>query len=196
MSGNIITRVQENLKYTPLKKIDPNTAQVADPANAVNDHSFGQAAIPAILAAFSQYVESEEGASVFLHNTYSGKWIPQIFGGRHDRVVEAIRRYSPHENEDYYLEMEAIATEILKISKEQLPENATPKDVKDFFHAEKVDFLSYLLPELQTGLLLGDESMDDQTHKMDGALSGLVQKIGAAFDNAEPVEKNGQTTGI
>jgi hypothetical protein len=133
-------------------------------------------------------VQTDEGASVFLHNTYSGKWVPQIFGGRYDRVVEAIRTYSPRENEDYYLEMEAIATDILKTTKKQLPENATPKDVKDYFHVEKVDFLGYLLPELQMGVLLGDDNKDDQTQKMDGGLSGLVKSIGAAFDHAEPIK--------
>lgn len=196
MSSNIINRVQENLQYPPLKKIDPNTEQVVHQPNSPDKHSFGQAAIPAILAAFSEYVQSDEGASDFLNNMHSGNWIQNIFGDRQDEVVHAVSNFSLTVNDDPYFQMQAIADEIVKTTMEQLPANPTTKDVKDFYHNEKVDFLSYLLPELKVGVLLGDESMDDQTHKMDGGLSGLVQKIGAAFDHADPVEKNGQTPWI
>jgi hypothetical protein len=189
MSNIIITRVQEHLQYNPLKKINPNTGQVIDQPNTGNDHSFGQAAIPAILAAFSQYVQSDDGASDFLHNVHSGNWIQIIFGGREDNIVQAISRFSPQGNEDYYLEMETIAGEIMKVTKEQLPANATIKDVKDFFQNEKGNFLSYLLPELKVGVMLDNDSIDDKTHKMEGPVSGLIQSIGAAFDNDEVAEK-------
>ena len=185
MSTNIVTTVQENLQYQPLKKIDPNTEQVIDQQNSGNSHSFGQAAIPALLAGLSQYVQSDDGASDFLHNVHSGNWIQQIFGGRQDKVVQAISNFSPHSNEDYYMEMEAIAGEIVKVTKEQLPANATIKDIKDFFQNEKANFLSYLLPELKVGVMLDNDSIDDKTHKMEGPVSGLIQSIGAAFDNDE-----------
>jgi hypothetical protein len=140
------------------------------------------------LAAFGQYVQSDEGASDFLQNTHTGNWIQKIFGDRQDEVVHAVSNFTDNVNEDPYFQMQAVADVIVMTTREQLPENATPKDVKDFYHNEKMDFLSYLLPELKVGVLLGDESADDGTHKMDGPLSGLVQSIGAAFDNAEPVE--------
>ena len=188
MSSNIINRVQENLQYPPLKKIDPNTEQVVHQTNSPDKHSFGKAAIPAILAAFSEFVQSDEGASDYLYTTHCGNWIQKIFGDRQDEVVHAVSNFADVINEDPYFQMQAIADEIVTTTREQLPGNATPKDVKNFFHNEKVDFLSYLLPELKVGVLLGDDSMDDQTHKMDGGLSGFVQSIGAAFDHAEPVE--------
>lgn len=188
MSNNIITRVQESLQYPPLRKIDPNTEQVADPTNIRVDHSFGQAAIPAILAAFTEYVQSDEGASDFLHEAHSGTWIQMIFGDRQDEVVQAISAFTPQSNEDPFFEMQSIANEIVRVTKEQLPENAAIQDVKNYFQNEKVSILSYLLPELKVGVLLENDSMDDRTHKMDGPISGLVQSIGAAFDNPEVAE--------
>ena len=188
MTRNIITSLQEKFNYPPLKKIDANTEQEVDRANFGNDHSFGQAAIPAILASFGQYVLSDEGASSFLNDDHSGNWIGTIFGDRQDEVVQAISKFTPQDDEDHYFEMESIADEVLIVTKEHLPANATIKDVKDHFQNEKVNFLSYLLPELKVGVLLNNDSLDDRTHKMDGPVSGLVQSIGAAFDNAEVKE--------
>jgi hypothetical protein len=47
----------------------------------------------------------------------------------------------------------------------------------------------YLPAELNMGGLLDDDSLDDQANKMEGPISSLAHRIGAAFSTAVTVEK-------
>lgn len=44
-----------------------------------------------------------------------------------------------------------------------------------------MDILLYLLPILQMGVLLHDNTLDDKTNKMEGPISSLINSIGNAF---------------
>jgi hypothetical protein len=46
----------------------------------------------------------------------------------------------------------------------------------------------YLPAALQIGVLLNDDTLDDATNKMEGPISSLMQKIGAAFSNPATAE--------
>ena len=67
--------------------------------------------------------------------------------------------------------------------KENLPADATIKDVKFFFSAHINHILLYLPAELNMGELLNDTTLDDKTNKMEGPMSSLMQSIGAAFSS-------------
>jgi predicted ArsR family transcriptional regulator len=55
MSVNLLEKVQQNLGYAPLHKIDPNNAQEVTVHNEPQ-YQFAQAAIPAVLTALYKYV--------------------------------------------------------------------------------------------------------------------------------------------
>lgn len=189
MSSSAIIHIQENLQYPPLKKIDPNTQQVPKMENEPTDQSFGQAAIPSILASFCNYVESDEGALTVLNNHQQKNCLKTIFGQKQQEAIGHISDYSGQSSEYTLLHLQAIAKEVVKIVKEQLPENAVAEDIKDFFKNEKNDILTYLPAEIQLGKLLDDDSLDDETNKMTGGLSGLVHSIGSAFVSTKEKEK-------
>jgi len=189
MSIHLTETVQQNLGYAPLKKIDPNTQEVAIKDGAPDEHSFGQAAIPSILTAFYKYVQLDEGAASFLQNKYSNDWVNHIFGDKSESAVASIATFTRDLNDDPVILMNRIADEVVSVTKQHLPPGAGFKDVRMFFSNEKNNILLYLPAELNMGGLLDDETLDDQTNKMEGPISSLVQSIGAAFSTPVTVEK-------
>jgi hypothetical protein len=183
MSVNLIKTIQENLGFPPLKKIDPNTQQPATENNSVAENKFSQAAIPAVVTALYRFVQTDESAGELLSIKNSDNWIAKIFDDNRKEAIEKISAYAQQSNEDPIAKMNAIANEAVKVTKENLPTNAGIKEVKDFFSAQRNDILVYLPAELKMGELLHDNTLDDNTNKMEGPISSLIKNIGSAFSN-------------
>jgi hypothetical protein len=183
MSVNLITAVQENLGYPPLKKIDPNSQEVSIGKNEAITNKFSQAAIPAVLTALYRYVQTDEGAADVLNIKTSDNWVAQIFDDNRKEAIQTITAYAQQSNEAPVTKMNAIANEAVKVAKENLPANAGVKEVKDFFSGQVKNILPYLPVELKMGELLHDNTLDDNTNKMEGPISSLMQNIGSAFSN-------------
>lgn len=188
MSIHLTETVQQNLGYAPLKKIDPNTQEVTVKNDSPDEHSFAQAAIPAILTAFYKYIQADEGASSFLQNRYSNEWVNHIFGDQSGAAVASISAYTHDVNADPVIMMNRIADEVVAVTKQHLPADAAVKDVKLFFSNERSNILLYLPAELNMGGLLDDEMLDDQTNKMEGPVSSLLQSIGTVFSKPATAE--------
>jgi hypothetical protein len=183
MSVNLITTVQENLGYPPLKKIDPNSQEVSIGKDEAITNKFSQAAIPAVLTALYRYVQTDEGAADVLNIKNSDNWIAKIFDGNRKEAIQTITGYAQRSNVEPVASMNAIANEAVKVAKQNLPANAGIKEVKDFFSNQVPNILPYLPIELKMGELLHDNTLDDNTKKMEGPISSLMQSIGSAFSN-------------
>lgn len=183
MSCNILEEVRLSLNYPALKKIDPNTQDVqVTKAGETADDKFGQAAIPAVLTGLYTFVQTDEGAAEFLAADNTGNWVEKIFHEHKDQVVKRIASYASVPGTVAARGMNVIAKESIKKIKEHL-HSATAKDVKQFFHDQLNTILSYLPAEIHTGELLHNTVLDDNTNKMKGPISSLIQGIGAAFSN-------------
>lgn len=181
MSVNLIKAIQENLGFSPLEKVDPNTQQpVADKDGNVTIN-FGQAAIPAVCIGLYRFVQTDEGASEILNIKNSDNWVAKIFDDNRKEAIQKISAYAQQSNVDAVAKMNDIANEAVKVAKENLPDNAGIKEVKDFFSGQVKDILLYLPAELKMGELLHDNTLDDNTNKMEGPISSLMQSIGSAF---------------
>ncbi|MGF2413153.1 MAG: hypothetical protein ACQUYJ_12555 [Ferruginibacter sp.] len=181
MSINLLETVQQHLGYPVLHKIDPNTQQVTGENQTPDENKFSQAAIPAVLTAIYKYVQADEGATQLLQGDDSVNWIDKIFNDHKKEAIQIIASYAKQSGEDPVAKMNAIATETVKIVKTHLPENAGIKEVKAFFKNQKATILLYLPADLNMGELLHDNTLDDNTNKMEGPVSSLIQSIGAAF---------------
>jgi hypothetical protein len=181
MSVNLLETVQQNLGYPALQKIDPNTQQVKEDENTPDEHKFSQAAIPAILTGLYKYVQSDEGAEDVLRGDISSNWVSKIFDDNRKEAIQTIAAYAKQSNHDPIAKMNAIATEAVKVMKENLVADAGVKEVKLFFNNQKNNILLYLPTALGMGDLLHDAALDDNTNKMEGPISSLMQKLGAAF---------------
>lgn len=194
MSINLIETVQQNLGYPPLQKIDPNTQETVatQQGSAINsiplENKFSQAAIPAVLTALHNYVRTDEGAASFLKHEIHTNWLNEIFNKNKKEVMQAISSYTLQPNTDMDQEMNEIAKAAVGIVKKNLPEHPDLKDVKLFFSGQATDILLYLPASLHLGKLLGDDTLDDTTNKMEGPVSSLIQSIGSVFAN--PVTDN------
>ena len=183
MSVNLIKTIQENLGFTPLKKVDPNTQQPVTGTNEDVANKFSQAAIPAVLTGLYRFVQTDEGAAEVLNVKNSNNWVAKIFDDNRKEAIQTISVYAKQSNEDPVSKMNAIANEAVKVAKQNLPANAGIKEVKDFFSGQVKDILLYLPAELKMGELLHDNTLDDNTNKMEGPISSLMKSIGAAFSN-------------
>lgn len=183
MSVNLLETVQKNLGYPALQKVDPNTQAVMADAATEGSDKFSQAAIPAIVTGLYKYAQSDEGANDILVNKNTANWVSKIFDENRKAAVQTISSYAKQPGEDPIARMNAIANEAVKITKESLPDGATIKDVKIFFTDQINHILLYLPAELNMGELLHDNTLDDNTHKMEGPISSLMKMIGGAFSN-------------
>jgi hypothetical protein len=183
MSVNLVKAIQENLGFPQLKKIDPNTQQPEIESDEAIVNKFSQAAIPAVLTAIYKHVQTDEGATEFLNIKNSDNWTAKIFDDNRKEAIQTISAYAQQSNEDPVAKMNAIANEAVKVAKENLPANADIKAVKDFFSSQRSNILLYLPSELKMGELLHDNTLDDNTNKMEGPISSLMQSIGSAFTN-------------
>lgn len=181
MEINLLEAVQQNLGYPALLKIDTTTNQVFSNDKSTKEDIFSQAAVPAVLAALYLFSESDEGAAEILKPDLNINWIDKIFFDKRTAVIQTIATYSELSKEDLILKMNTIANEAIRITKENLPLDAGIKEVKIFFKSEISNILLYLLPTLHIGELLHDNTLDDNTNKMEGPISSLITLIGDAF---------------
>jgi hypothetical protein len=189
MSINLLETVQQNLGYPALQKIDPNTEQVAENDKTPDEDKFSQAAIPAVLTGFYKYVQTDDGAAEFLAGDISINWIEKIFDDNRKEAIQTISAYAHQSNQDPVAKMNAIANEAVRAVKENLPADAGIKDVKTFFANQKNNILLFLPTALNMGELLHDGSLDDNTNKMQGPVSGLIESIGAVFSTPSTAEE-------
>ena len=185
MSINLLEKVQQNLSYTPLQKVDPNKESSGlDKVNEGEVH-FSKVAIPAVLIGLYKYSTSDEGAAEILRGDYSTNWVSKIFSETKVDVIESIASYVDQSRLNSFEQMDNIADEAIKIAKENMPEPATIKDVKAFFSGQVNNILPFLEPQLKMGDILNDTSIDDNTNKMQGPISSLMHSIGSAFSTPE-----------
>lgn len=189
MSKNLLEKVQQNLGYPALQKINIETGMVNENSAANTENKFSQAAIPAVLTALYRCAQSDKGAALILKGDTSTDWTLQLFDENRKEAIQTISAYAAQSNENPVAKINAIANEAVKLIKEQLPLHGDIKDVQTILGNEKTTILLYLLPGLQMGQLLNDNTLDDNTNKMQGPISSLINSIGAAFSTPAAKEE-------
>lgn len=189
MSIILSEAIQKNLGYRPLRKMDPNMQEKETQEGSAEDGS-GQALIPAMLTGLFRFVQSDDGAEIFLnkmHTNYND-WTSKVFEDKQEDVIEKLCVYTGETAGIVNKKMNEIADEAVKIVNENLQPNAEIKEVKNFFINQKDDILLHLPAELHMGDFLDDNTLDDNTNRMEGPISSLIKNIGNAFTN--PVTKD------
>ncbi len=185
MSINLLEKVQQNLNYAPLEKIDPNVPQEHMDIADSDDASFGQVAIPAVLTGLYKFSATDEGAKEILKGDSTTNWINKIFDANSRHIVEDIAQHLSKSINSTETQMNIIACEAIKLTQENLPKEATEKDVMHFFSDQVTTFLPYLPANLNIGAALDDTTLDDDIHKMEGPISSLMHSIGNIFSTPE-----------
>ena len=118
MSINLLVKVQENLNYPPLQKIDPNTQQVKTDSTTTTLDNFSQAAIPAVLTGLCKYSTTDNGATEILRGDNATNWVTKIFNDNKNEVIDKINSYATLSNDASVAQLNNIANEAIKITKE------------------------------------------------------------------------------
>ena len=185
MSINLLEKVQQNLHYPPVQKIDATTQQVNNGEPEIGEDRFSQVAIPAVLTGLYKLSATDEGAKEILKADYTTNWVDKIFDKNNREVIENIADTLNKPKEVAVEQMNGIADEAIKLVQEELPVGATEKDVMQFFSNQVNNFLPFLTASLHMGEALNDTSLDDNTNKMQGPISSLMHSIGNAFSTPE-----------
>jgi hypothetical protein len=182
MALNLLQTIEKNLGLTEIKKVDPNIQEIK--AGAKNSEELlNQAAIPAVLVGLYKYTRSDEGAEQILCGDLSQNWLQTMFSDSLNDGTTKVANYAHVSTEVAQQRMGLIATECVKIIREKNP--TVVRDVKNMVAAERPTILMYLPTALQMGHLVNDETIDDRTHKMEGPVSGFMNKFGEIFNQSE-----------
>jgi hypothetical protein len=182
---NIIETIQKNLGYAIVQKIDPNSQEVTDKESIHGNHALAQAAIPSVLLGLFNRLEKEPDASWLVADQPTGRLLEKIFGKSEDQVVEQIAAYSGLTGLNVKTEMEHIASESVRVVRDNISDLKNENKISAFVARHKQDVLLYLPATLGMGSLLGNNNLDDRTNKMEGPVSGLMHRLEKQFNSSE-----------
>lgn len=184
MAKNLVESIQTNLGFPELHKIDPNTQAVKESRSVVESKNLGQAAIPAVLMGLYKYGNTEMGSEDILRGNSSTNWLNVFFGDKKDEAIEKVSSYAGNSSEEAAGKMEEIAKEAVRLIRENTPHGAKFSDVKSYVAQQRSNILLYLPAELQISELVGDNTLDDRTNKMEGPMSNSMHFIEKIFSGS------------
>jgi hypothetical protein len=188
MQQHLIQSLQQYFGFPELKKIDPNTQEVSEKGPAVQQLKFGQAMVPSVIIGVERFVHSELGWRTFLSGENYPNWGSRIFGRNNAELCKRIAEYSDMRSEEVMHKMhEMVERAVWMIRNSGMKSDA---DTKQFIEKEKNIALLYLPAKLKLGEMLGDDSIDDRTHKMEGPISNMMKSLGHSFDSPEVKNAN------
>ena len=180
---NIIETVQRNLGFNALKKIDPNTQETKGEEADMGNDALAQAGIPAILIGIYNRLEQNPDLTT-LDQEQKGSLLENIFGKALEAVIARVNNYSKIADKNNVQQLEHIASESLRVVKENIGEEADEKSIRKFVAKNKADTLLYLPPSLELGAILNNGNLDDRTGKMEGPVSSFMHRMEKQFNTS------------
>jgi hypothetical protein len=177
---NIIETIQKNLGFDLLKKIDPNTQETQGNDTVIGNSAIAQAGIPAVLLGI--YTKMEETPDIRLLDAEKGNLLEMIFGKSAETVVRKIDDYSKIRDKHSVQQLEHIASESMRVIRENLGSKTDENSIRNFVAKNKPDTLLYLPPSLELGDVLKNNNLDDRTGKMEGPISSFIRKVEKTFN--------------
>jgi hypothetical protein len=184
MAINLIEAIQKEMGYAPLRKIDPNETHTS--IEFTNQSArLAQAAIPATLAGLYKLSRTPEGCEKILSGNFYTDKVNKTFGAEAEEMVSHISDFASVAREKAHTTCEAIAECAIKIMRNNLKPSPAVMDVRDFFTTQRNNILPYLVPDLKTGNIIKDDTIDDRTNKMKGPVSSFMHLIEKFFSDSD-----------
>jgi hypothetical protein len=181
---HIIETVQKNLGFNALDKIDPNTQEISGGEGVMGNSALAQAGIPAILLGIYNQLELNPVMDV-LDTEKPGSLLERIFGKSTGTIVEKINIYSKFPDKHNVQQLEHIASESMRVVKENIGESPSESKIRNFVAKHKPETLLYLPPSLELGSIMQNNNLDDRTGKMEGPISSLMHSVEKAFNSSD-----------
>jgi vacuolar-type H+-ATPase subunit F/Vma7 len=183
MAINIVEEVQTRLQFPPLEKIDPNT-QSKEEAAEVLHYPVTQAAVITALAGLYKITRTTEGCENLFHDK-TGNWLEEVYGENLTTTIDRVAEYSGAERKEVEKLIKLSADVSVIILQEQFANNVIIDAVMSFMSGQRDNILVFLPGPLQLGEMLHDDTLDDNTNKMEGPVSSLMHKIENIFSEGE-----------
>jgi hypothetical protein len=180
---HIVQTIQKNLGFSSLEKIDPNTQLVPGSEHLLGNNALAQAAIPAILLGIFNCLEQNPNLDS-LSAAPSSELMEWIFGKSAATVTEQISVYSKVRDKHILQELEHIASESVRVVKENLGVNPSENTIRRFVAENKREVLLYLPPSLELGTIVKNNNLDDRTGKMEGPVSSFMHRLENTFNTS------------
>ncbi|MBX3255462.1 MAG: hypothetical protein KF862_15080 [Chitinophagaceae bacterium] len=183
MAENILEAVRQQLGHGPIQKVDPNSQEVKHVEALSSGEKLAQAAIPAVLTAFLMFTKSDDNAKQVLNHSHIG--LQDLFAGKQNEVVKSIVDYCGAPAAEVENTMEKITQQVVPVLLHAAGPEPAAEKICSYLAGQRHTILTHLPASLQLGELLGDNSLDDRTNKMEGPVSSIAQTIGNALSGSE-----------
>lgn len=177
MAVNLIDTIQHNLGYPALSKVDPNQQEPVKGSGGKAMYDLGQAAIPAVLAGMFKLSQSEEGSRMIAAADPDAGALQLVFEGKEDIAVEKVARFAGTSAGEARIAMERIAAEAVMLVQTEIGTDPAGEKVNTLLSGQRHNILVHLPAAMQMGYLLGDNTLDDRTNKMEGPVSSFMHRI-------------------
>ena len=97
--------------------------------------------------------------------------------------MKQIEEFSKIQDKHILQELEHIASESLRVIRENTGDNPSEVALHRFIQKNKGDTLLYLPPSLELGVILNNNNLDDRTGKMEGPVSSFMHRIEKTFNS-------------
>lgn len=190
MATNLLEQVNQMMGQPLTRKEEPGREEKSS-----QERTLQGAAIPSALAGIYHLATAEKGAAMILdhlknhrqdiENHQTGICAEFTFGNTLPDVVSTISNYAGESDENALAVLNEAARQAYRqLSTEFDPDHTAPEDITKYMVAQRHSILAHLPAELKLGHLLGDETMDDVSNKMEGPVSNLMHNLGETFSSS------------
>jgi len=177
---NLSQDVQEFLNYPALQKIDPTTGL---PENENLYDIVSQSVLVIFFTGLYHVIRTKEAAAELLELQNAKEVLDQIFRNNAAAVLTSISEFTKKDDNYIHTKLNEVANGFLQVIQQSDYAAAIQKEkgLEHLLSSEMQKILLFLPPGLKTGELFNHETIDDNTNKMEGPVSSLMNKIGDAF---------------
>jgi hypothetical protein len=176
---NLSQDIQAYLKYPVLQKIDPTTGQPEDE----NQYDIvSQSVLVIFLTGLLEATRTIENAAIIQEQKTAKELLNKMFTNK-SAVLSHIREFTKKDERYIDAKLEEVANGYLHVIQQSDYADALQKEkgLEDLLSSERNKILLFLPSGLKTGELFNHQTIDDDTNKMEGPVSSLMNKIGNAF---------------
>lgn len=176
---NLSQDLQEFLKYPVLQKIDATTGH---PENEKLYDIVSQSVLIIFLTGLYEASRTKENAEVIKQQQNAKVLLDRMFKNKAAALTD-IAEFTKKSEKYINTKLEEVAGGYLQVIQQSKYVAAFKKEksLEDLLSNERHKILPCLPPGLKTGKLFNDETIDDNTNKMEGPVSSLMNKIEDVF---------------
>lgn len=176
---NLSQDLQEYLNYPILQKMDVTTGQ---PENEELYDVVSQSVLIIFLTGLYKSTRTKENAEEIKKQQNSVELLDKMFKNKAE-VINAIAKFTNKPDNFIYAKLNEVAAGYFHVINQTkyVTELQKENSLEDLLSNERNIILPCLPPDLKTGKLFNDESIDDNTNKMEGPISSLMNKIEGIF---------------